>query len=62
MERYLELNAEGFVVNIIIWDGMEPYETGNGSLLRCDEHPNATFGWQYDGINWIAPEETTDGN
>lgn len=62
MDRYLELNTDGVVVNIIIWDGVSPYEPNGMTVLPYDEHPNATFGWRYDGINWIVPEEITDGN
>lgn len=57
MERYLELNAEGIVVNISIWDGESPYSPEGITLLPCNQNPNATFGWKFDGDNWIAPPE-----
>lgn len=55
MNRYLKLNADGLVVNIIVWDGVSPYNTEGHTLLSCDEHPQASFGWTLDGDNWIAP-------
>lgn len=57
MNRYLELNADGLVVNIIVWDGVSPYNPEGHTLLSCDEHPQASFGWTLDGDNWIAPPE-----
>lgn len=57
--RWLELNAEGVVTNIIVWDGVTPYApSGVAQLLRCDENPGVSFGWRIvDGV-WVAPEES----
>lgn len=55
MNRYLELNADGLVVNIIVWDGVSPYAPEGHTLLPCDEHPQTSFGWTLSGNTWIAP-------
>ena len=54
--NWLELNAEGAVVNIIVWDGVSPHVSeGVVQLLPCDDNPGASFGWKFvDGI-WEAP-------
>lgn len=57
MDRYLELDANGVVINIIVWDGESPYSPEGYSLLLCSEHPNATYGWRYNGDTWTAPSE-----
>jgi hypothetical protein len=54
--RYLELNADGVVVNISVWDGVTSYSpAGVAQLLLCEDNPGASFGWQLvDGV-WQAP-------
>lgn len=65
--RYLELNAEGVVVNISIWDGVTSYSpVGIAQLLLCEDNPGVSFGWKIvDGI-WEAPiveeQEISEGN
>lgn len=54
--RYLELNKNNIVINIIIWDGISPYTT-EGHLLLADENPGVSFGWKLENNEWIAPEE-----
>lgn len=58
MKKYLELNSEGVVVNISIWDGESPYNPEGITLLSCDDHPQVSFRWVFDGDNWVAPPET----
>lgn len=54
--KYLELNAEGVVTNIIIWDGVSPYEPpGVAQLLPCSQHPGVGYGWKRVANNWQAP-------
>lgn len=56
--RYLELNAQGVVVNIVVWDGVSHYEpAGIAQLLPCDQHPGVSFGWTKVEGGWIAPPE-----
>ena len=54
--KWLELNAEGVVVNIVVWDGVSEYAPqGVAQLLRCDDHPGVSFGWQKVEGGWIEP-------
>ena len=54
--RYLELNAQGVVVNIVVWDGVSPYvPAGVAQLLRYDENPGVSYGWKLVGEEWEAP-------
>ena len=65
--RWLELNTEGVVVNISIWDGVTSYSpAGITQLLPCEDNPGVSFGWKIvDGI-WEAPiveeQEISEGN
>lgn len=57
--RYLELNAQGVVVNIVIWDGVSHYEpAGIAQLLPCVEHPGISYGWKLVNDIWIAPPDS----
>ena len=54
--RYLVINKQGYVENIIIWDGVSRYNPKNKTLLAANEAPiGATFGWQLVDGEWIAP-------
>lgn len=55
MNRYLELNSDNTVVNIIVWDGVSEYKPDGLTLLLLDEHPDATFGWTLVDGKWVAP-------
>jgi hypothetical protein len=59
--RWLELNEQNTVTNIVVWDGESPYSpAGVSQLLPCDEHPGVSFGWRMvDGV-WIEPEAHED--
>lgn len=54
--RYLVINEQGYVENIIIWDGVSRYNPKNKTLLPASEAPiGATFGWQLVNGEWIVP-------
>lgn len=54
--RWLELNADGVVMNIVVWDGVKPYAPARvAQLLPCDENPGVSFGWRLVTDEWIAP-------
>lgn len=56
--RYLELNADGVVTNIVVWDGVSPYAPqGVAQLLRCDDHAGVSYGWRLVDGEWVAPIE-----
>ncbi len=65
--RYLELNADGVVVNVCVWDGSTPYSpAGVAQLLPCADNLGVSFGWALiDGV-WQAPiveeQEISEGN
>jgi hypothetical protein len=59
--NWLELNAEGVVINIVVWDGVTPYTpAGIAQLLPCDYNPGVSFDWKIVDGMWEAPvvEET----
>ena len=60
--RYLVINAQGYVENTIIWDGVSPYSEPNKTVMLESNAPiGTTFGWQLVNGEWIAPpvvEET----
>ena len=59
--RWLELNAEGVVVNISVWDGDTPYlPAGVARLLPCADNAGVSFGWQLVNGVWSAPVEESE--
>jgi hypothetical protein len=53
--RYLVINEQGYVENIIIWDGVTRYNPKNKTLLLENNAPTGvTFGWQLVNSEWIA--------
>ena len=61
--RWLELNVEGVVTNIVVWDGVSEYSPqGVAQLLPCSEHSGVSFGWRKVEGGWEAPpqEESND--
>lgn len=53
--RYLATNIEGYVINIVIWDGITPYEHSGITLYKCSDYPEVTYGWQYVDGEWYPP-------
>lgn len=53
--RYLAVNKKGYVVNIIVWDGITPYFDSEITLYKCSDFPEVTYGWQYVNGIWIPP-------
>ena len=59
--RWLELNAEGVVINIVVWDGVSPYTpAGVAQLLPCDDNPGVSYGWKIVDGMWEAPPAVED--
>lgn len=55
--RWLGLNAEGVVTNIVVWDGVTPYApNGVSEMLACADNPGVSFGWRKIDGEWFAPE------
>lgn len=42
------------VTNIVLWDGVSPFET-DGELIPLDDDPPLGIGWHREGSEWIAP-------
>ena len=59
MARYAVLNADNIVVNVIEWDGVTPYDPGEGLTLQFV--PTVDIGRVWDGNDYVPPvsEETT---
>lgn len=45
------------IVNVIVWDGVEPYDPGALEILELEEGSPLGIGWTRDGDEWIAPPE-----
>ena len=53
--RYALVNDSGLAVNVILWDGTEPYDPPESHTLHLlDDDSPVGIGWEYDGI-WTAP-------
>lgn len=54
--KWLALNSDSIVKNIIVWDGVSIYEPqGITQLFKCEDYPEVTFGWKFENGNWIPP-------
>jgi len=59
--RYALVNADGLVVNAIVWDGQTDYTPAEGlTVVAIHDGVRAGPGWTYDGTNWIAPPPEPD--
>jgi hypothetical protein len=50
-------NEDGLVVNVIVWDGVTPYEHADSTLMPCSDDPGVWIGWRRVGDEWVAPPE-----
>ena len=59
--KYLTLNTQGQVTNVIVWDGLEPYTPDNGDTLTplTDAPAGVGIGWTFSNGEWIAPAVET---
>jgi hypothetical protein len=54
--RYLAVNEEGKVVNIIIWDGVSKYNPKGLTLIAESSVPQGvSFNWTLNNGEWIEP-------
>lgn len=59
--RYALINADGLVVNAIVWDGQTEYNAPDGlTVVAVPDGVGGGPGWTYDGTNWIAPPPAED--
>lgn len=54
MARYAVLNQDNVVVNVIEWDGVTPYDPGEGLTLQFV--PTVDIGRVWDGTDFVTPE------
>jgi len=54
--RYLVLDAEGLVVNVVIWDGVSRFRWRDRTpMLESDAPVGVRMGWKHVDGEWIAP-------
>lgn len=54
--KYALINADGLIVNSIIWDGETEFDPGEGIMVvKIPDGTRAGRGWTYDGTNWTPP-------
>ena len=54
--RYFEINPDGYVVNIIVWDGVSEYHPAGLELMAVTDAPvGVTYGWRVINGEWLAP-------
>ena len=59
--RYALINADGLVVNAIVWDGQTEYTPADGlTAVAIPDDVGAGPGWTYNGADWIAPPPDPD--
>ena len=59
--RYALIDADGLVVNVIVWDGNAEYTAPDGlTLVQIPDDQPCGTGWTYDVTNWIAPPPVED--
>ncbi len=54
--RYAVIDAATLIINIILWDGVAPYDPGEGNALVADtDPPTAQIGGTYSGGEFHPP-------
>jgi len=54
--RYALINADGLVVNAIVWDGETEYTAPDGlTVVAIPDGVGGGPGWTYTGGDWVAP-------
>jgi hypothetical protein len=51
------LVQNGFVINLIVYDGVSPYDPTQGVPVPIPGGSAADIGWTFDGTNFAAPAE-----
>lgn len=52
-ERYV-LVEDATVVNVVLWDGVTPFD-GSDRLIAVPDRPEVSVGWTYDGEVFLPP-------
>ena len=54
--KYALVDADGLVVNVIVWDGETEYTAPDGlTVVAVPDGVGGGPDWTYDGTNWVAP-------
>lgn len=54
--NYAVINAQGLVVNTIVWDGTDEYDPGDGLTLEViPDGSQAGIGWTYINGAFVEP-------
>jgi hypothetical protein len=56
IHRYAQVNADGLVVNMVLWDGETQFDS---EFLLVKAPDEANIGWGWDGNDWVIPEPPT---
>lgn len=57
--KYLVVDPTGTVANAIVWDGVTPFDPGEGFTV-IPQPEGVWIGWTRDGETWIAPLPESD--
>jgi hypothetical protein len=49
--------SQSIVINFILWDGVSPYNPGDGMTLVPLNGRPCDIGWTYDGTQFVPPAE-----
>lgn len=55
--RYAIVDGKGNVVNVSLWDGVTPWQPGEGLKAIKDEDDKAQIGGKWDGKKFLQPEK-----
>lgn len=55
VNRYAIVDKKGNVVNVSLWDGVTPWQPGEGLKAIKDEDNKAEIGGKYDGTRFTPP-------
>jgi len=59
--RWALVDADGLVVNAIVWDGQTDYTPADGlTVVAIPDGVGVGPGWTYTGSEWIAPPPEPD--
>lgn len=53
--RYAVLDSNNVILNIIVWDGVVPYNQEDGLLVSIND--DVGIGWRYDGSSFVPPAQ-----
>ena len=59
--KWLIIEEDGRVSNVIVWDGLSRFNTRGKTLIKLDDAPRgAWIGWIYSNGEWTNPYPAQD--